>query len=176
MIFSNCISLALNFSTLVSSNYHLVGSGKPTEAERDDELEQFRSLKKYLVYNKIDPDLLHRITRFLRHSLDQERKAMLKDDAQIPMLTMLSKSLQVELQLQKNAECLKDSKFLYSLLQTEDYYSDKLLGDLVTQGMQHMVLARDDMVFSASRVASMSYLLHRGGQLLRTHRGLWGAL
>ena len=137
----------MNFSTMVSSMTSLLAR---LQKMQDEETRQFSQLRKFLAYNDIDPDLSHRITRFLQHSFESKKEAISKD-GQIPILDMLSKSLQEELQLQRHTQCLRASPFLNSLLQTEDYSVKRFVGEIVTQALQRTLFALDDVVFSVGR-------------------------
>ena len=159
-IFSIIISFIglINLSTMVSSMTSLFAN---LQKLKDDEIQQFRMLRKHLAENNIDPDLSQRITRFLKHSFELKQQAMSKD-GQIPILGMLSKSLQEELQLQRHSECLRESPFLCSLLQKEDHNVNHLVGEIVIYAMKHAVSAIDDVIFSAGQVATTCYYVADG--------------
>jgi len=159
-IFSVIISfLALiNFSTMVSSMTSLLAS---LQKLKNDEVEQFGLLRSYLSYNNIDKDLSHRVTRFLQHAFDLKNRAISKD-VQVPLLDMLSKPLQEELQLQRHLESFSDNEFLNKLLVHSDYQIYRVVCDIATSCLKHMVLALDDLVFASGSVATACYYIADG--------------
>jgi len=159
-IFSVIISfLALiNFSTMVSSMTSLLAS---LQKLKNDEVEQFGLLRSYLSYNNIDKDLSHRVTRFLQHAFDLKNRARSKD-VQVPLLDMLSKPLQEELQLQRHLESFSDNEFLNKLLVHSDYQIYRVVCDIATSCLKHMVLALDDLVFASGSVATACYYIADG--------------
>ena len=167
----------INFSTMVSSMTSLFAS---LQKMKDEEVEQFTLLRRHLADNEIDPLLSHRITNFLRHTFDLKKKALSKD-VNPPILEMLSKPLQEELQLQRHSECLQESAFLGMLLRAGDYNVHRVVCDIVTCCMQHSVLALD-VIFSAGSVATKSFyvadgtcLYERESLTLNTLSNVWVA-
>ena len=159
-IFSVVVSFLgfINFSTMVSSITSLLARLQKLKTE---ELEQFNLLRRFLSNNHIDPDLSHRVTRFLQHTYALKHMALSKD-GQIPILEMLSKPLQEELQLQRHHDCLSDSGFLRKLLHATSNNFRRVLFDLVTSCMTHSILALDDRAFAAGTIATASYYVADG--------------
>eukprot|EP00435_Cladocopium_sp_Y103_P042392 s1144_g11.t1 len=159
-IFSVIISIValINFSTMVSSMTSLLAS---LQKLKNDELEQFSLLRRYLRYNNITPDLSHRVTRFLQHTFDLKHRAISKD-VQIPILDMLSKPLQDELQLQRHVESFNENEFLRKLLENMDDLIHRVVCDVATNCLTHVVLALDDVVFAAGSVATAAYFISDG--------------
>ena len=75
-------------------------------------------------------------------------------DGQIPLLDMLSKSLQDELQFQKHMECFQNSRFLGTLSWDGDYNVYQFLCDVIRCCLRNAILARDDVAFGAGTVAT----------------------
>lgn len=159
-IFSVVVSFLgfINFSTMVSSMTSLLAR---LQKLKNQELEQFSLLRRFLSTNQIDPDLSHRVTRFLQHTYALKHMALSKD-SHVPILEMLSKPLQEELQLQRHHHCLNDSGFLRKLLNATSNNFHRVICDLVTSCMMHSVLALDDVAFAAGTVATACYYVADG--------------
>lgn len=84
----------------------------------------------------------------------------------VPLLDMLSKPLQEELQLQRHSQCLRGSAFFQMLLDEEDQATNRVVCEIVT-GMQHSILGLDDTIFSAWEVATMCFYVAEGGCFYR---------
>eukprot|EP00434_Breviolum_minutum_P026538 symbB.v1.2.023458.t1/scaffold2145.1/size88005/4 len=160
-IFSVVISFLgfINFSTMVSSMTSLLASLQRLKSE---ELEQFSLLKHFLSQNNIDPDLSHRVTRFLKHTHAMKNMALSKD-CQLPILAMLSRPLQEELQLQRHYDILSEGAFFEKLLHDDSRYNfHRVVCDLVTSCMSHSLLALDDIAFVEGSIATACYYVADG--------------
>ncbi|CAK9083308.1 Immunoglobulin G-binding protein A [Durusdinium trenchii] len=88
-IFAAFVAL-MTFSTLVSKMTSLMSS---LNKLKDEETEQFRLLRRYLIYNDIPLHLSQRIIRFLQHGY-RIRNEALSAGNHLPILDLLSQSLQ----------------------------------------------------------------------------------
>ncbi|CAE7689158.1 HCN1 [Symbiodinium sp. CCMP2456] len=118
----------ITFSTLVSSVTSLMASLQRLKTE---EIEQFRSLRRFLVQNEIPADLGHRVTRFLQYTYALRHEA-LSLDVHLPILNLLSKPLQAELQLARYRECLRECAFFDRLLQHDSFHVVRVLREVAT--------------------------------------------
>lgn len=159
-IFSIVVSFMalLSFSTVISSMTSLLAA---LQKLKNDEMEQFSGLRKFLLHNNIDPDLSIRVTRFLKHTFAMKHKALSKD-GKVAILDMLSKSLHEELEVQRHNECLQDSGFLHQLLLDPGTDAYQVLCSVVTTCLQHGVFALDDVVFAHGTVATACYYISDG--------------
>eukprot|EP00435_Cladocopium_sp_Y103_P023873 s944_g5.t2 len=159
-IFSIIVSFMalLSFSTVISSMTSLLAA---LSKLKNDEMEQFSGLRKFLLHNNIDPDLSIRVTRFLKHAFTMKHKALSKD-GKVAILDMLSKSLHEELEVQRHTECLQESGFLHQLLLDPCTDAYQLLCSVVTTCLQHGVFALDDLVFAQGTVATACYYISDG--------------
>jgi len=159
-IFSIIVSFMalLSFSTVISSMTSLLAA---LQKLKNDEMEQFSGLRKFLLHNNIDPDLSIRVTRFLKHSFTMKHKALSKD-GKVAILDMLSKSLHEEVEVQRHNECLQESGFLHQLLLDPCTDAYQLLCSVVTTCLQHAVFALDDVVLAQGTVATACYYISDG--------------
>lgn len=157
--FSICVMLGalLSFSTLVSSMTSLM---QRLDHLKTDEVAQFKSLRRFLTENNISEELCQRVTRFLQYSFEQKRSVQAADQNP-PLLEMLSKPLQRELQLERHRECLLQSAFFSSMLHS-DFNAIDVLRDLAVSALCHAVVAKGDVVFAAGSVATSCYFLAQG--------------
>ncbi|CAK9012321.1 Potassium voltage-gated channel subfamily H member 6 (Ether-a-go-go-related gene potassium channel 2) (ERG-2) (Eag-related protein 2) (Ether-a-go-go-related protein 2) (hERG-2) (hERG2) (Voltage-gated potassium channel subunit Kv11.2) [Durusdinium trenchii] len=152
--FSICVMLGalLSFSTLVSSMTSLM---QRLDHLKTDEVAQFKSLRRFLTENNISEELCQRVTRFLQYSFEQKRSVQAADQNP-PLLEMLSKPLQRELQLERHRECLLQSAFFSSMLhsgsETFAFAHFNVLRDLAVSALCHAVVAKGDVVFAAGSV------------------------
>ncbi|CAK9047388.1 unnamed protein product [Durusdinium trenchii] len=167
--FSICVMLGalLSFSTLVSSMTSLM---QRLDHLKTDEVAQFKSLRRFLTENNISEELCQRVTRFLQYSFEQKRSgkpwaagargecksnalalSVQAADQNPPLLEMLSKPLQRELQLERHRECLLQSAFFSSMLHS-DFNAIDVLRDLAVSALCHAVVAKGDVVFAAGSV------------------------
>ncbi|OLP94014.1 Potassium/sodium hyperpolarization-activated cyclic nucleotide-gated channel 1 [Symbiodinium microadriaticum] len=157
----------ITFSTLVSSVTSLMAS---LQRLKNEEIEQFRSLRRFLVQNEIPADLGHRVTRFLQYTYALRHEA-LSLDVHLPILNLLSKPLQAELQLARYRECLRECAFFDRLLQHDSFHVVRVLREVATGCLSHAVLAAGDVAFAAGAVASSAYFL-AGGAFCYSREGV----
>ncbi|CAJ1366570.1 unnamed protein product, partial [Effrenium voratum] len=145
------------FSTLVSSVTSLMAR---LAKMKDEESQQLRLLRRFLTHNCIDADLSHRITTFMQYTLAAQNEARSMD--QLPLLSLLSKPLQAELQLQRHRDCLGQCAFFDSLLQEDSLHVVRVMQDVALKSMTHVVHACGDVVFVAGSIAGSCYFLAGG--------------
>lgn len=148
MTFSTLVS---KMTSLMSSLYHL----------KEEELEQFRLLKRYLVYNDIPLHLSQRIIRFLQHGY-RLRDEALSAGAHLPILDLLSQSLQGELQFERFRGCFSDLAFTSALLTSENRQTIQVMHKLAMNAVGSSVVAHDDLVFCMGDWATGAYFTHSG--------------
>eukprot|EP00439_Symbiodinium_sp_Y106_P021659 s711_g2.t1 len=148
MTFSTLVS---KMTSLMSSLYHL----------KEEELEQFRLLKRYLVYNDIPLHLSQRIIRFLQHGY-RLRDEALSAGAHLPILDLLSQSLQGELQFERFRGCFSDLTFTSALLTSENRQTIQVMHKLAMNAVGNSVVAHDDLVFCMGDWATGAYFTHSG--------------
>ncbi|CAJ1376287.1 unnamed protein product [Effrenium voratum] len=141
------------FSTLVSSVSSMMAN---LQRMKDEEIEQFQSLRRFLAHNNIDADLSHRITRFLEHTCAAKNEVMSADE-RIPMLSLLSTPLQAELQLQRHKDCLGKCAFFHSLLQHDSFHVVRAMRNVALNCMSHAVHASGDVIFVGGTLASSCF-------------------
>ena len=146
------------FSTLVSSVSSMMAN---LQRMKDEEIEQFQSLRRFLAHNNIDADLSHRITRFLQYTFAAKNEVMSADE-RVPILSLLSKPLQAELQLQRHKDCLGQCAFFNSLLQHSSFHVVRVMRDVALNCMSHAVHASGDVIFVAGAIASSCFFLASG--------------
>eukprot|EP00439_Symbiodinium_sp_Y106_P007204 s1486_g1.t1 len=140
----------ITFSTLVSSVTSLMASLQRLKTE---EIEQFRSLRRFLVQNEIPADLGHRVTRFLQYTYALRHEAL---------------SLDSRRQLENSrGECA----FFDRLLQHDSFHVVRVLREVATGCLSHAVLAAGDVAFAAGAVASSAYFL-AGGAFCYSREGV----
>ncbi|CAJ1409908.1 unnamed protein product [Effrenium voratum] len=145
------------FSTLVSSVTSLMAR---LAKMKDEESQQLRLLQRFLTHNCIDADLSHRITTFLQYTFAAQDEARSMD--QLPLLSLLSKPLQAELQLQRHRDFLAQCAFLNSLLQHDSVHVVRVMRDVALNSISHAVHAAGDVIFVAGSIAGSCYFLASG--------------
>ncbi|CAJ1386274.1 unnamed protein product [Effrenium voratum] len=150
-------SALMMFSTLLSAVASLMAG---LQKLKDGEIEQFRSLKRFLDQNHIDDDLSQRITCFLQYAFKARNKAE-STEGPVPMWDMLSVPLQSELEFQRHQDSMKKCDFFQKLMEKDSYHIVRVLHE-VAGCMSHSVLAIGDVVFAAGTIANATYFLSGG--------------
>ncbi|CAJ1432423.1 unnamed protein product [Effrenium voratum] len=156
-IFSAFTAL-MTFSTLVSKMTSLMSS---LNKLKDEEMEQFRLLRRYLIYNDIPLHLSQRIVRFLQHGYRMRHEA-LSAGSHLPILDLLSESLQGELQFERYRGCLYELKFTERLLALENRQTVQVLHKLSMNALANTVVAHDDVLFCSGDLATAAYFVQSG--------------
>lgn len=155
-IFSAFIAL-MTFSTLVSKMTSLMSS---LNKLKDEETEQFRLLRRYLIYNDIPLHLSQRIIRFLQHGY-RIRNEALSAGSHLPILDLLSQSLQGELQLERHRGCLIELHFIQQL-PAESRQTVQVMQKLAMNALGDTVVAHDDVLFCGGDSAEAAYFVQSG--------------
>ena len=113
------------FSTLLAAITSLATKlNKASERKQ----EHFRQLRKYLRQHQIEEDLRLRVVAFLEHAYTL-RQAVVAD-SEVPILDLLSKPLQAELNSFKYMKCLRELDVMRQLFQTFDQHSVQAIRSL----------------------------------------------
>lgn len=155
-IFAAFIAL-MTFSTLVSKMTSLMSN---LNKLKDEETEQFRLLRRYLIYNDIPLHLSQRIVRFLQHGY-RIRNEALSAGSHLPILDLLSQSLRGELQLERHRNCLIELQFIQQL-PPENRQTIQVMQKLAVNALGDTVVAHDDVLFGAGDSAEAAYFVQSG--------------
>jgi len=155
-IFAAFVAL-MTFSTLVSKMTSLMSS---LNKLKDEETEQFRLLRRYLIYNDIPLHLSQRIVRFLQHGY-RIRNEALSAGSHLPILDLLSQSLRGELQLERHRNCLVEMQFIQQL-PPENRQTIQVMQKLAVNALGDTVVAHDDVLFGAGDSAEAAYFVQSG--------------
>jgi len=149
----------LSTSGLVSTITSLMTT---LEQRRNDEMNQFMRLRRFLHYNGIPGDLRDRITRFLQYAYHSQTECT--SDSDVPILKLLSKGLHAELQFTRYEAALSKLTFLKALMASDrqTFQENKVLQSLAVKALFTVELAQNDVVFCAGGVAEASYLVLNG--------------
>ncbi|CAJ1369098.1 unnamed protein product [Effrenium voratum] len=148
----------ITFSSMVSSMTSVMNTAYQ---EKEEERRHFAALQQYLKHYAISASLSQRITQFVQHALGQQRNSI----SDVPLLTLLSKPLQGELQLEKFRELLSQLSFLGALLRSSSNQIEEVMRGLAS-AMGQATLAGGDVLFRLGTPATASYLPLNGSQLL----------
>lgn len=158
-----CVGVALlsllSTSGLVSTITSLMTT---LEQRRNDEMNQFMRLRRFLHYNGIPGDLKDRIQRFLQYAYHSQTECT--SDSDVPLLKLLSKGLHAELQFSRYEAALSKLTFLKSLMASDrqTFQENKVLQSLAVKALYTVELAQNDVVFCAGGVAESAYLVLSG--------------
>ncbi|CAE7223633.1 AKT1, partial [Symbiodinium sp. CCMP2456] len=97
---------------------------------QEEEQQQFRLLRSFLLRNHIDRSLSQRVTKFLQHSYTIQREVI--SDSQVPLLAHLSKNLQGELQYARYQKSLSSMAFVEAL-EGQNLQNTQTLHDMAVQ-------------------------------------------
>lgn len=147
----------VTFSSLVSLMTSLLTS---LHNEREEELHQFRLLRSFLVRNQIDRALSQRVTRFLQHSWTVQREAL--SETQVPLLNLLSKSLQGELQFARHKRSLNLLAFVDQLFEGDNLQQKDVAHDIAASAITQNALASGEVVFYYQNLAEHVFMAHSG--------------
>jgi len=157
----------ITFSSLVSLMTSLLTS---LHNAREEELHQFRLLKSFLVRNQIPGSLSQRVKNFLQHSYTLQREAI--SETQVPLLGLLSKNLQGELQFARHQRNLSLLAFVSDALLVGDNLQQKNVAyDIAATAVSQTFLATSEVVFYAGNVAEHVFLATSGSLVYLQGRG-----
>ena len=114
--------------------------------------QQFRQLRRFLVQAKVDADLRLRVTHFLERAYALSKG---RPEPDAPILALLSKPLQRELQFARYEGCLREVGFSKHLSRVSGHHPAELLvlRYLATHAISHQSIAASDAVFESGTVA-----------------------
>ncbi|CAK9039949.1 unnamed protein product [Durusdinium trenchii] len=117
-------------------------------------------LRRYLIYNDIPLHLSQRIIRFLQHGY-RIRNEALSAGNHLPILDLLSQSLQGELQFERYRGCLNELKFIEQL-PAESRQTVQVMHKLAMRAIINTVVGNDDVIFCAADWATSAYCAQSG--------------
>lgn len=128
---------------------------------KEDENTEFRLLRCYLKQNEIPPPLSQKVTQFLQHeySLRQEARSA---DMEVPVLALLSKQLQGELQLARYNHALCKMPVVDGILKMQDLQVLQVMQKMARTAISNAVVANKDVIFLAGSEAKAAYLTQSG--------------
>ncbi|OLP87696.1 Potassium channel AKT1 [Symbiodinium microadriaticum] len=126
---------------------------------QEEEQQQFRLLRSFLLRNHIDRSLSQRVTKFLQHSYTIQREVI--SDSQVPLLAHLSKNLQGELQYARYQKSLSSMAFVEAL-EGQDLQNTQILHDMAVQATAQSVLLKGEVVFYAGNLAEHCFIAASG--------------
>ncbi|CAK9007706.1 Potassium voltage-gated channel subfamily H member 2 (Ether-a-go-go-related gene potassium channel 1) (ERG-1) (Eag-related protein 1) (Ether-a-go-go-related protein 1) (MERG) (Voltage-gated potassium channel subunit Kv11.1) [Durusdinium trenchii] len=160
-LFCVCVALVslISSSALVSTITSLMTT---LEQRRNDEMNQFTRLRRFLQYNGISGDLKDRVTRFLQYAYHSQTECT--SDSDVPILKLLSTGLHAELQFSRYEGALSKLTFLKSLMASnfQTFQENKVLQSLAVKALHMVELAQNDVVFCTGGIAECSYLVLSG--------------
>ena len=128
----------------------------------DDHRQQFRQLRRFLAYTNVDADLRVRITHFLERAYVLNRED--RPESEVPLLALLSKPLQRELQFARYEGCLREVGFSKYLASVSGHHPAELLvlQHLATHAISQAIVPAGDAVFESGTLARAAYFLLSG--------------
>ena len=157
-----CILIAfrslMTSATLISTVSNLMAG---LSKIKEDENTEFRLLRCYLKQNEIPQPLSQKVTQFLQHqySLRQEARSA---DMEVPVLTLLSKQLQGELQFARYRQALCQLPVVDNLLQMPDLQVLQVMQRMSRTAISNAVVASKDVIFLAGAEAKAAYFTQSG--------------
>lgn len=157
----------ITFSSLVSLMTSLLTS---LHNAREQELHEFRLLRSFLVRNQIPGSLSQRVKNFLQHSYTLQREVI--SETQVPLLSLLSKNLQGELQFARYQRSLSFLVFVAdALLAGDNLQHREVAHEIAANAVTQTFLATSEVVFYAGNVAEHVFLATSGALLYLQNRG-----
>ncbi|CAJ1402793.1 unnamed protein product [Effrenium voratum] len=147
----------ITFSSLVSLMTSLLTS---LHNAQEEELHQFRLLRSFLVRNQIPRSLSQRVSHFLQHSYRLQQEAL--SDTQVPLLSLLSKNLQGELQFERYKQCMGRLPFVDALLEGDSGLNKLVVHDIAASAVSQCVLASGEVVFLGGDWAESTLMAVQG--------------
>ncbi|CAE7649562.1 KCNH2, partial [Symbiodinium sp. CCMP2456] len=164
------------FSTLLAA---ITTMATKLNKASDRKQEHFRQLLKYMKQHQIDQDLQMRVFAFLEHAYSL-RQAVVAD-SEVPILDLLSKPLQAELQTFRYIRCLNQLDVMKQLVSSVDQHSIQAIKSL-SKVFSHRTFAPADTVFECGMLAKSAYFIDTGefvyelsGDATRVDKGRWVA-
>lgn len=157
-----CILIAfrslMTSATLISTVSNLMAG---LSKIKEDENTEFRLLRCYLKQNDIPQPLSQKVTQFLQHqySLRQEARSA---DMEVPVLTLLSKQLQGELQFARYHKALCQLQVVHDLDQMRDLQVLQVMQRMSRTAISNTVVASKDVIFLAGAEAKAAYFTQSG--------------
>eukprot|EP00435_Cladocopium_sp_Y103_P037179 s292_g9.t2 len=157
----------ITFSSLVSLMTSLLTT---LHNAGEEELHQFRLLRSFLVRNQIPGGLSQRVKNFLQHSYTMQREVI--SETQVPLLSLLSKNLQGELQFARYQRSLNFLAFVAdALLAGDNLQHREVAHEIAANAVTQTFLATSEVVFYAGNVAEHVFLATSGALLYLQNRG-----
>ena len=142
----------ISSSTVISSMTSLVSA---LHRKRMEETHQFGLLRRFLRQNNIPPSLSQRITRFLSYTYYEVQS---QSHEQPHILSLLSKSLQAELQFERYQFCMAQQHFLSQILGGPlSFQEGHVLQKVAMQGVAILDAGEDDLVYCFGADADACY-------------------
>ena len=147
----------ISSSTVISSMTSLVSA---LHRRRMEETHQFGLLRRFLRNNNVPPSLSQRITRFLSYTYYE---AQSQSQEQPHILSLLSTSLQAELQFARYHFCLARQSFLRQILDKNlSFQEGHVLQNIATKGIAILDAGEDDLVYCFGAIADSCYFSLHG--------------
>ena len=147
----------ISSSTVISSMTSLVSA---LHRRRMEETHQFGLLRRFLRNNDVPPSLGQRITRFLSYTYYE---AQSQSQEQPHILSLLSTSLQAELQFARYYFCLAKQPFLRQILDKNlSFQEGHVLQNIAKKGIAILDAGEDDLVYCFGAVADSCYFSLHG--------------
>jgi len=127
----------------------------------EDELTQFRLLRRYLQKHDIPLDLGHRVTQFLEHQYTERQHAR-SSQMQVPLLDLLSRPMLQELHFEQHRLALCKIGAIKALLTQDDVHCHHALHRMAHDSLYPSVAAKGDVIFVGGNIATTSYLKMNG--------------
>ncbi|CAE7861083.1 ALP1 [Symbiodinium necroappetens] len=163
---TNKMEMVLNsvvgFRSLVTSAT-LISSGLIAGLRklREDEISEFRLLRRYLQQNSIPHALGQKVTQFLQHQY-AERQHERSLHMHVPLLSLLSRLMYQELQFERHRVALSKIGVVRELLEGDEVHCLHTLHQMASESLAPILGAAGDSIFLSGHVAKSSFLMMTG--------------
>lgn len=145
-------------ATLISTMSGLIAGLRKL---REDEISEFRLLRRYLQQNSIPHALGQKVTQFLQHQY-AERQHERSLHMHVPLLSLLSRPMYQELQFERHRVALSKIGVVRELLEGDGVHCLHTLHQMASESLAPILGAAGDSIFLSGHVAKSSFLMMTG--------------